>query len=78
MEYTKYIRANLFDRFEFHNYGHALEILNEAYPEAWNELQNCLERLSISVADLKASGGNETAIPKKFDEVLYPLGWREG
>lgn len=77
MEYTKYIRANLFDRFEFHNYGHALEILNEAYPEAWNELQNCLERLSISVADLKASGGNETAIPKKFDEVLYPLGWRE-
>jgi len=77
MEDTKYIRANLLDKFEFHNYGHALEILNEAFPEAWNELQDCLERLSISVADLKAAGGNETAIPKKFDEVLYPLGWRE-
>ena len=40
-------------------------------------MQDCLERLSISVDDLKAAGGNETAIPKKFDDVLYPLGWRE-
>ena len=23
------------------------------------------------------AGGNETAIPKKFDDVLYPRGWRE-
>ncbi|WP_300104104.1 BglII/BstYI family type II restriction endonuclease [uncultured Alistipes sp.] len=73
----KYIRANLLDKFEFQSYGHALEILSEAFPTEWNEIQDCLERLSISVEELKAAGGNETAIPKKFDEVLYPLGWRE-
>lgn len=72
-----YIRESLFDRFEFQNYGHALEILNEAFPTEWAELQDCLSKLSISVDDLQASGGNETAIPKKFDDVLYPLGWRE-
>ena len=27
--------------------------------------------------NIKAAGGNETAIPRKFDDVLYPLGWRE-
>lgn len=76
-DFSRYIQASLLDRFEFQNYGHALEILNEAFPSEWEDLQNCLAKLSISVDDLKASGGNETAIPQKFDDVLYPLGWRE-
>lgn len=73
----KYIRKNLFDKFEFQNYGHALEILSESFPNEWKELQDCLESLSISKEDLLAAGGNETAIPKKFDDILYPLDWRE-
>ena len=36
-----------------------------------------LEKLTISIEDLQTAGGNETAIPKKFDDILYPLGWRE-
>lgn len=74
---TRYIRENLTEKFEFQNYGHALEILYDAFPDEWNEIQDCLERLSISIEDLRAAGGNETAIPKKFDDALYPLGWRE-
>lgn len=72
-----YIRDSIFKKFEFQNYGHALEILNAAFPKEWNEIQDCLEQLTISIDDLQAGGGNETAIPKKFDDVLYPLGWRE-
>ena len=74
---SHYIRKKLFEKFEFHNYGHALEILYEAFPQEWEEIQDCLEKLFISIDDLKAAGGNETAIPKKFDDILYPLGWRE-
>lgn len=74
---SQYIRSNLLEKFEFQNYGHALEILDEAFPNEWNEIQDCLEQLVISVDDIKTAGGNETAIPKKFDDVLYPLGWRE-
>lgn len=73
----RYIREGLTKKFEFQSYGHALEILKEAFPTEWNEIQDCLEQLSISISDLTASGGNETAIPKKFDDVLYPLGWKE-
>ena len=72
-----YIRNELLDRFEFYNYGHALEILSEAFPEEWNDIQDCLAGFSITTEELKAAGGNETAIPKKFDDVLYPRGWRE-
>lgn len=74
---TRHINGELLEKFEFQNYGHALEILNEAFPTEWNEIQSCLGSLMISIDDLRAAGGNETAIPKKFDDVLYPLGWRE-
>ncbi len=73
----KYIKETLRKKFEFQNYGHALEILNEAFLTEWNEIQNCLENLRITIDDLREAGGNETAIPKKFDDVLYPLGWKE-
>ena len=31
----------------------------------------------MSVDDILKSGGNESPIPKKFDDLLYPKGWRE-
>ena len=73
----QYIRPELLEKYEFHNFGHAVEILSEAFPEAWNDIQDCLEALRITEDDLLTAGGNETAIPKKFDDVLYPRGWRE-
>ena len=73
----RYIEPFLFEKYEFLNYGHALEILYEAFPAEWAELQECLGGMQISRADLLAAGGNETNIPKKFDDFLYPRGWRE-
>lgn len=77
MNYEKYINKNIIDKFDFYNYGHALEILNDAFPTEWNELQDCLFKLRLTLADIKKAGGNESPIPKKFDDVLYPYGWRE-
>ena len=77
MQFENYIDADLLKKFEFRNYGHALEILHDAFPEEWRELQECLRNLRLTVADIKKAGGNESPIPKKFDEVLYPFGWRE-
>ena len=73
----KYIDQDLQKKFEFFSYGHAIEILTESFPNEWSDIQRCLSSLKISVGELIAAGGNETAIPKKFDDVLYPLGWRE-
>lgn len=65
------------EKFEFYNYGLALEILSDAFSDEWREIQECLAKLNISISDIKTDGGNESPIPKKFDDVLYPLGWRE-
>ena len=69
--------VSLMERFEFHSYGHAMEILTESFPLCWREICDSLDQFSITTDELLAAGGNETAIPKKFDDVLYPLGWRE-
>lgn len=77
LDFEKYIEPELLSKFEFHNYGHALEILHDAFPTEWHELQECFRKLQLTLADIKKSGGNESPIPKKFDNVLYPYGWRE-
>lgn len=72
-----YIDADLLSRFEFHSYGHALEILHDAFPGEWKEVQECLRKFKLASSDIRTAGGNESPIPKKFDDVLYPYGWRE-
>ena len=73
----KYIETDIQKNFEFYDYGHALEILYESFPSEWAEIQNALRKLELSVDDILKAGGNESPVPKKFDDVLYPCGWRE-
>ena len=46
---------DLLNRFMFYNYGHALEILYDAFPVEWKELQECLQKLRLTLADIKIS-----------------------
>lgn len=73
----KYINSDIQSKYEFFDYGHALEILHESFPEEWKEIQAALKQLKLTLDDISKAGGNESPIPKKFDDVLYPYGWRE-
>lgn len=77
MNITAFVPDVVNEKFEFYNFGHATEILTQACREEWEDLLNCFERLSFSVDDILKAGGNESPIPKKFDDLLYPRGWRE-
>ena len=77
MDLREYIGPDLLEKFEFYSYNHALASLTQAFPEERSETVDCLRQLRITTDDLRESGGNETKIPKKFDDVLYPRGWRE-
>ncbi len=77
MELNELIDSDLLNRYEFVNYGHALEILTTAFTSEWVDILACLKNFKITKADLLASGGNESPIPKKIDELLYPKGWKE-
>lgn len=68
---------SLKDRFEFRSYCHAIEILENSFSSEWFELLYALSEFYISTNDIVQGGGNESSIPKKFDDILYPKGWRE-
>lgn len=48
MQIADYIDADLLDKFEFHNYNHAIEIISQAFPEEWREVVECLRNLTMS------------------------------
>lgn len=62
-------------KYEFHNFNNALEIISQAYPQEYQDLMEALENFELTVADIKAPGGNESAIPKKIANELIARGW---
>lgn len=65
------------DKYEFFNFNSALEILTQSYPDLFAEIVQTLEQFEIKVGDIVEKGGNESPIPKKLNEILRPMGWRE-
>lgn len=65
------------NKFDFFSFGNAQEILSYASPDEWRDILETLDRFKIYRDDLSASGGSETNIPGKIDEVLFPRKWKD-
>lgn len=75
--WRKLIPHSIENKYEFHNFNSALEILTQSYPKEFAEIVQTLERFEIKSEDILEKGGNESNIPKKLSESLRPMGWRE-
>lgn len=71
------IPSDIREKYEFYNYGHALEILHMSCVEEWGDVLAALRRFNIIPSDISSPGGSETPIPRKFSDVLRPRGWKE-
>ena len=65
------------NRFEYYSYGHALEILENAFPDEWGDLTEALYDFWIEEDWIIAEGGNKSNIAKRLDDLLFPRGWTE-
>lgn len=77
MIWPDHIPTDLGDLYEIHEYKHAAAILKTEFPEEFNELCNALREFRFTLDDVIVPGGNESTIPKKFSDILRPLGWKE-
>lgn len=68
---------DLLDKYEIYNYYHAAEILSTAYPNEFQDLLYALYNVDIHIDDILKAGGNESPIPPKYKEILFPRGWAE-
>ncbi len=71
------LSESLLRKYEFYDYGHAIQILTNIYQKEWEEVLECLDKFVFSLGDITAAGGNKSSIPKKFDNILFPKGWKE-
>lgn len=77
MTWQNYIPESIKTLYEIVDYHHAAAILANEFPEEFKDICTSLSEFSFTLDDLKAPGGSESAIPKKFSNILRPRGWRE-
>lgn len=75
--WKKLIPENIVNKYEFYNFNSALEILTQSYPREFADIIHTLEHFEIKLDDIVEKGGNESNIPKKLNELLRPLNWKE-
>lgn len=68
---------SILDKYEVHEYHHAIAILATDFPKEFKEICAALNQFKLIRADITTKGGSESQIPKKFSKILRPLGWKE-
>lgn len=76
-EMKKLLPEDILAKFEIKNYNHAIEILTQSFQAEFSEIFKVLRELKITKDEIIKSGGNESPIPPKFNNILEPLGWKE-
>lgn len=77
IEMSEMFPQDIINKYEIYNYYHAGEILKTAYPDEYNDLIDVLRNVNITIGDIIKSGGNESAIPQKYKEILFKKNWAE-
>jgi hypothetical protein len=77
MGWEKYIPMDIANLYEIHDYKHAAVILRHEFPEEFSEICDALRTFRLTEQNVREPGGSESAIPKRFSDILRPMGWRE-
>ena len=67
MDIISKIPSELSERYEFYNYGHALEILIDAYEQEWTEIVECLTKLELTMNILPLFLASKIVFPEPIN-----------
>lgn len=72
------IPSEIADKFEVHEWRHAVAILSSDFPDEWNELLAMMKEFRIPLDWISKPGGNKSAIADWVDDFLcVQRGWVE-
>lgn len=77
MSWKNHLPEDLTELYEIYDFKHAAAIISQEFPEQFHELCTALSTFRFTYEDVIKLGGNESNIPKKFSEILKPMGWQE-
>jgi CRISPR-associated protein Csd2 len=76
MVWRDHIPEDLSNLYEIHDFKHAAAILATEFQKEFQELCTALRTFKFTEEDIITGGGNESNIPKRFSNILRPLGWK--
>lgn len=65
------------NRYEIHDFNHALVILKNSYQNEFKEILEILNNFELLASDIISAGGNKTGISNRIDSQFYLKGWTE-
>jgi hypothetical protein len=77
MVWKDHIPEDIANLYEIHDFKHAAAILATEFPAEFHEVCDALRTFRFTEEDVIKGGGNESNIPKKFSNILRPMGWKE-
>lgn len=77
MAWQEYIPEDIGNLYEIHDYRHAAAILKNEFPTEFSEICSALKAFRLTEQNVCDPGGSESAIPKRFSDILRPMGWAE-
>ncbi len=77
MVWEDHVPADVREFYDVYDYKHAAAILSTEFPSEFGEICAALKKFRFTQEDITTPGGNESRIPKKFSDILRPMGWRE-
>lgn len=77
MVWKDHIPDDISNLYEVHDFKHAAAILATEFREEFQEVCVALRIFRFTEEDIIIGGGNESNIPKKFSNILRPMGWKQ-
>jgi hypothetical protein len=77
MVWRDHIPDDITNLYEIYDFKHASAILATEFREEFQEVCVALRTFRFTKEDIVIGGGNESNIPKKFSNILRPMGWKQ-
>jgi CRISPR-associated protein Csd2 len=77
MVWNDHIPDDISNLYEIHDFKHASAILATEFHEEFQEVCVALRTFRFTEEDIIMGGGNESNIPKRFSNILRPMGWKQ-
>ena len=65
------------EHYEVHEWKHACAILNEDFPDEWNDIIAVLQEFRLRKSWIVKPGGGKSAVSSFIDSYLYERDWEE-
>lgn len=71
------IPKSIRDRYEIHEWRHAIAILTSDYPSEWRDILAMLNEFRLLKSEIAVGGKNKSGVSSRLDGALTKRGWKE-